>query len=349
MTLLLLGLNHRVAAVALREQLAIPLRELPTILHALRTGGAVDEAVVLSTCNRIECYVASPDPAAASRHVLDVLAHHSRLDPRAFAGQCYRLMDQEAARHLFRVASGLDSMILGESEVTAQVKQAYMTAQTAGAVGPLLHRLFQKALHGVKIIRTQTRIADGQASIGSIVLALAKQHVGDRLTAACVLLWGAGKAAEATARHLTAGGIQRLWIVNRTRAKAQDLASLCSGGWLSWEQAMAHLAHVDIAVVCTQAPHYVINTGDLVGILPRRAGRPLLLVDLAVPRNVDPDLKHHGGVHLYNIDDLNAIAQTTMTERQRALQDCAPLIEEQVRHCWRRSQSATLPQETVPC
>ena len=349
MTLLLLGLNHRVAAVALREQLAIPPRDLPAILHALRTGGATDEAVVLSTCNRIECYVASPNPVAASRHVIDVLAHHSRLDPHAFAGQCYRLTDQEAARHLFRVASGLDSMILGESEITAQVKQAYVTAQAANAVGPMLHRLFQKALHGAKIIRTRTRIADGQASIGSIVLALAKQHLGDRLTEACVLLWGAGKAAEATARHLTTGGIRRLWVVNRTQAKAQDLASLCSGGWLSWEQALAHLARVDIAVVCTQAPHYVINTGDLAGLLPRRAGRPLLLVDLAVPRNVDPDLKQHRGVHLYNIDDLNAIAQATVAERRRALDDCAPLIEAQVHHCWRRQPSAVLLQEAVSC
>ena len=349
MTLLLIGLNHRTAAVALREQLALPPRDLPAALHALRTDGTVDEAVILSTCNRIECYVASSDPFAAGRHMVDLLTHHSRLEPQAFAGQLYRLTDQEATRHLFRVASGLDSMILGESEITAQVKQAYVAAQAAGAVGPVLHRLFQKALHGAKIIRTRTRIADGQASIGSIVLALAQEHLGDRLTEAGVLLWGAGKAAEATARHLTDGGVRHLWIVNRTPEKAQDLAALCSGGWLSWEQAMAHLARVDIAVICTQAPHYVIDAGDLAGLLPRRTDRPLLLVDLAVPRNVEPALTHHRGVHLYNIDDLNAIAQATVAARHRALQDCAPLIEDQVNHCWRRSEATALQWEVVPC
>ena len=163
-----------------------------------------------------------------------------------------------------------------------------------------------------------------------------------------VLLWGAGKAAEATARQLIKEGVQRLSIVNRTQLKAQDLASLCQSGWLSWEQARAHLAHVDIAIVCTQAPHYVLEAGDLAEILPQRNGRPLCLIDLAVPRNVDPALAQQAGVSLYNIDDLQAIAQHGVAARERARASCAALIAQQVRHCFREPQS--IPhEEAAPC
>lgn len=348
MQLLLIGVNHRTAPVTLREQLAVPTCQAPAALQQLRTGCALDEVVLLSTCNRIEYYLAATHPDATLRQVIGILSHRSGLPAEAIESHLYHSTGPAAVRHLFRVATGLDSMILGESEIIAQVKQAYLLAQQQGTTGPLLNRLFQKALHSAKVIRTQTRIAEGHASIGSVVTALARQLFGETLAQRDVLLWGAGKAGEATARHLVKQGVGQLWIVNRTEPKAQDLAALCRGGWLSWEQALKHLAHVDIAIIATQAPHFVVNRDDAPQFLPQRHGRPLCLIDLAVPRNVDPALKEQTGVTLYNIDDLQAIAQQGLAARQQEAARCEALIQRQVElfHC---PASRLTQREVVSC
>ena len=260
------GVSHRTASLEIREQLAIPPRELSEALLALRLNVGAEEAVILSTCNRVELYVATANPVTTLGQLVDFLALRSRLCPQAIQSRLYRFLDREAVRHLLRVVSGLDSMVLGESEITAQVKQAYQLAQAQDATGPLLNRLFQKALHAPKVLRSQTRIAEGQASIGSVVVALARARFGTRLKDSEVLLWGAGTAAEVTARYLMKAGIGQLWVVNRTQKKAEDLTALCKGGWLSWEQALARLAHVDLAIVCTQAPHYVIDEADMAAV-----------------------------------------------------------------------------------
>ncbi len=349
MNLLLVGVSHRTTPVELRERLAIPGRDLPEALTCLRTAFEFEEAVILSTCNRVECYVASARaPANPTDSLIDFLASRSRLHPEQFQPYVYCLTGRAAAAHLFRVAAGLDSMIFGESEITAQVKQAYLTAHARGATGPSLNRLFQNALHATKLVRSRTRVAEGQASIGSVVATLAKQVLGPRFSEAQVLLWGAGKAAEATTRHLVASGIGGLWIVNRTPAKAQDLATLCQGQCLSWEQAIGHLAHVDIAVVCTQAPHYVIDRHDLEPILLQRQGRVLCLVDLAVPRNIDPALAAQPGVQLYNVDDLQTLAQGALQRRRQEAARCEALIMHQVQYFIRR-QASRLPQEVRSC
>ena len=248
------------------------------------------------------------------------------------------------AEHLFGVASGLDSMVLGESEITCQVKQAYTAACAAGSTGSLLNGLFQKSLHTAKLIRSQTGVAEGCASIGSVVVELVERLFGSSLPQCDVLLWGAGKAAEATVRHLMKNQIRQLWIVNRTKPKAEDLARLFAGCWLSWEQGIKHLAHVDIAVVCTQAPHYVIDENDITSILEARAARPLCLIDLSVPRNIDPAIGSIAGVHLYNIDTLQSIAQSRLAFRQQQRTACEPLIATQVGH-WMRRQRLSFPQE----
>ena len=348
MSLLVLGLNQRTAALELREQLAIPSRDLPASLAALRADPSIDEAVILSTCHRVELYVSTVDPSRASQAIVDFLAGASRLAPELFHARLYSLPGREAAAHLFRVAAGLDSMILGESEITAQVKHAYLVAHAEGATGPVLNRLFQKALHSAKVIRSNTRIAEGQASIGSVVVSRAREVFGQDLTACEALLWGAGKAAEATARHLIKAGIRQLWVVNRTTTKAQELASLCQGGWLSWEQALKHLAHVDIAIVCTEAPHYVIDLADLEVIQPQRGARPLCLIDLAVPRNVEPALAKQPGVHLSNIDDLQRMARLARARREEELARCDALVNEQVGYLL-REEAPTPYKEVAPC
>lgn len=328
----LIGLNNRTASIALRERLAVAPRDLPALLSALRQGLGVREAAVLSTCNRVEYYLATADPSATYHDLIGVLSHRSHLTPKTIESTLYCLRERDAVTHLFRVAAGLESMILGESEIIAQVKQAYELARAHGATGPTLNRLFQKTLHASKIIRSHTRIAEGQASIGSVVVALSRRIFTQGLSGCQVLLWGAGKAAETTARHLAKHGVQHLSIVNRTQLKAQDLASLCRGGWLSWEHAIAHLAHIDLAIVCTQAPHYVVDVEDLPSFLPQRRGRPLVMVDLAVPRNVDPALKPHPGIHLYDMDDLQTIAQDALARREGELDRCEALIQEQAGH-----------------
>lgn len=338
MRLYVVGLNYRATPLEAREQFAVSSLQLPEALGILRREWGAQEAVILSTCNRIELYVASSDPSVTSPHLLQFLASRGALSLATFRQQSYAFEDREAAAHLFRVTAGMDSMVLGESEIVAQVKQAYLTARLHGAAGSTLNRLFQKALHGSKLIRSTTAIAAGQGSIGSVVVDLTTRLVGKPLADCDVLLWGAGKAAEATTHHLIKHGIRQLWIVNRTQAKAQDLASLCQGGWLSWEQALAHLAHVDVAIVCTHAPHYVIDGADLDAVMPGRAGRPLFIIDLAVPRNVDPSLKARSGVHLYNVDDLQDIANETSNQRSRTLEACEALIQQQVGHVMRRWQ-----------
>ena len=335
MPLFAVGVSHHTAPLAVRERLAIPSRDLSTLLPALRGRLAADELAVLSTCNRTELYLVASEAVGRSVRLAECLASCGDLRPDALQPHLYIRADQEAAAHLFRVSAGLDSMVLGESEITAQVKQAYLTAQAHGTVGPVLHRLFQKALHSTKLIRSRTAIADGQASIGSVVATLAKQVFGARLSACDALLWGAGKAAEATARHVIKSGIRQLWIVSRTQANAQDLASLCRSGWLSWEQGLKHVAHVDIAIVCTQAPHYVIDADDFAPLHAQRGTRPLLLVDLSVPRNVDPALSRFAHVQLHNIDDLQAFAQVVLAQRREERVHCETLIRQQVEHLYR--------------
>ena len=349
MTLLVVGMNHWNTPVELRERFAIPPRDLPLALKALRSDPRIQEAAILSTCNRVELYVVASEPERALPGLVDFLSHQSGLAPDRFQSHLYFLPGAEAVTHLFRVTAGLDSMVLGETEVTAQVKQAYLLAQAQGAVGKGLHRLFQSAFSASKLLRTKTRIAQGPASIGSVVTDLAKQIFGRRLKDCQVLLWGAGKAAEATMRHLIERGVGEVWVMNRTQATAQELASLCRGRWLSWERGLEHLAHVDIAVVCTQAPHYVIDEADGATVLARRGDRPLFIVDLAVPRNVDPSLRNNPGIHLMDIDDLKSIAQKGLARRQQELEVCGRLIRERVEEFVRQREQPDTAKEGVSC
>jgi len=343
-----IGVNHRTAPVTVRERLAVPLRELPALLSGLRTTLGCSELVILSTCNRVEYYLVSADPPASLRVLLDVMGRHGGLAPGELMPHLCLKRGPEAIRHLFAVTAGLESMVLGEVEVSAQVKQAYLTAHAHGACGPLLNRLFQRALHSTKVLRTHTRIGQGQGSIGSVVAGLARQQFGGQLGACDVLLWGTGKAATATARHLIKSGIRQLWVVSRTQDRAEEFASLCQAGWLSWEQAQRHLGQVDLAIVCTEAPHYVLDVHDIARAAPARAGRPLCIVDLAVPRNVDPAIGARDGITLYDIDELRLFAQQGIALRQRELSSCHALIEEQVEH-FARWWTTTARREEIPC
>ena len=339
--LLLLGSNHRTTPIALRERLAISPHDWPAVFSSLRAMTSLREIVILSTCNRVECYAVTSDPVTSTTQLVEFLSNRSGIAPAALAPHLYRLEETDVAAHLFRVAGGLDSMILGETEITAQVKQAYGVAQTFGALGPVLHRLFQKSLHSAKLVRSRTSIAEGCASIGSVVAGLAGSLFGQCLSDCEVLLWGAGKAAETTLRHLMKSGIGQLWVVNRTQVKAQELAQQCQSGWLSWEQAQKRLTRVDLAIVCTQAPHYVIDSDDLEMLWPQRNSRPLCIIDLAVPRNVDPSVARYPGLHLYDIDGLQKISSLAIRQRETSREACEALVAEQASYFqrWRWAQA----------
>lgn len=348
MSLLTIGINHRTAPLALREQLAVSPRQLPERLAGLQRACTLHELVILSTCNRVEYYAVCADAVMAQTELVQYVSHHSGVSSDQLQAALYGCTDQDAIGHLFRVATGLDSMILGESEITAQIKQAYSVAQEQGTTGPFLNRLFQKALHCAKVVRARTRIAEGNGSIGSVVVALSRQLLGDRFQACDVLLWGAGKAAEVSAQHLIKSGIRHLWIVSRTSSKAQELAALCQSGWLSWERALHHLAHVDIAIICTQAPHYVIDASDIETIRAASGRRRLLLIDLAVPRNVDPKVANQPGILLVDVDDLQTVAKQSLIQRQEQLATCEKLIKQQVSYFWSRCTQHPV-REVSPC
>lgn len=333
-----IGLSHRTTPVELREQFAIRPQRLQEAIALLRAGHE-DEVVMLSTCNRTELYVATADSAAAFQRLLEFMTSWSRLPAVQFQSQLYQFSGAEAATHLFRVAAGLDSMVLGESEIIAQVKQAYLAALSHGATGPVLNALFQKALHAAKAVRARTELGHGQASIGSVVVSLARQDLRQPLSQSRALVWGAGKAAETTTMYLRKAGIGQLTIVSRTPAKSQALALRCDGGWASWEQALAQLADADLAVICTQAPHYVLDEADLAGMSPRRQ-RSLLIIDLAVPRNVAPSLACHEGVRLYDIDDLHALAKPALARREQSCEAAEAILQEQVQYAMRRWTAA---------
>jgi glutamyl-tRNA reductase len=289
------------------------------------------------------------DPSVTLPALIALIAQRGRFSRAELELSCVQRLDRHAAEHLFRVAAGLDSMIFGESEIVAQLKQAYQTAQAHGSLGPVLHRLVQKALHCVKLLRSQTALAEGHASVGAVVAEIARQTLGSRLPSCDVLLWGAGKAAETSIKHLLKAGVRNLWIVNRTPDKARDLAAVWNARWLAWEQARDALVLADLALVCTQAPHDLLDGADVCAIMERRPDWPLALIDLAVPRNIAPDVAEVPGVRLWNIDDLEGQAHAAQQRRQQVLAQAEPMIRERVEQFWRWWKPVVSEWEVAAC
>ena len=299
MKLVLVGTSHHRAPVELRERVALDRERAAEAAEQLAAGGA--EAVVLSTCNRTEAYVVHRDEAAAETIAMTLFA-----DPE-LSPALYRLRDEAAALHLFRVAAGLDSMVPGEGEILGQVRVAY----EAGSTGPVLDHLFRQALHAGKKVRTHTAIAESPASVSAAAAALAQSVFGD-LAGRRILLLGAGKVSELAARNLRSRGAEVAFVANRTAERAADLAAKVGGEPLPWERIGEELARADVVVSSTSAPGIVLRAADV----PPRRGRPLLLVDLAVPRDLDPSIHELDGCYLYDIDDLEAVVSESLAARR---------------------------------
>ena len=328
--LVLVGSNHRSAPVAVRERMSFPLESLPAAHAQLAGLPAIAESLILSTCNRVEILArARGQTAAAAGELEEFLARQHGLSPQEIRNYTYRLAGDEAIRHLFAVASGLDSMILGEPQIQGQVKRAYETARRCQATGPVLDRLVQHALSAAKRTRSSTGISRHAVSVAYAAAKLARSLFDD-LTGRKALLLGAGKMTELAARHLVGQGVPSLTIANRTYARASTLAASLSGTAISWDDVPQALERVDIVLTGTAAAVPVLTRETVRRALAARRGRPLLIVDIAVPRDVEPETNTLEGVYLYDVDDLQDIVDEGLGERRRAAEEARRLLEIEV-------------------
>ncbi len=327
--LLALGASHKTAALALRERLAVTDAAGERLLEELVEHPSISEAVVLSTCNRIEIYIVVADPVDAESIVLAMLAKRSGIRPTELVEGIYSLRNCDAARHLFRVTAGLDSMVVGEAEVQGQVKRAYELALENQTTGSLTNRLFRGALAAGKRARSETRITVGHASVASVAVDLAHEAIGD-LENRPVLIVGAGETAELTARALHEHGDTTMFVANRHRARAEALAERFGGQTISLEALPEQLEHADIVVTSTSSPHVLIDAELLSRVMEIRGRRPLLLIDLAVPRDIDPDCARIEGVSLCDIDGLQAQVDSHKLVRRAEARKAEGIVEEEI-------------------
>jgi glutamyl-tRNA reductase len=324
MKLFVAGLSYKTAPVEVREKLAVH----PTALRCngcrLKLAGNLSEVVLLSTCNRVEVYGVTPWVNGNVYRVFQQLAA-SDVD---FTPHLYVKEGAEAVEHLFSVASGLDSMVIGETEITGQVKQAYQAAQEAKLTGRATNRLFQTALQVAKEIRTQTGIGRGATSVGSVAVELAEKIFDQNLSAKTVMIIGAGKMGEACVRHLAKKGARSVLVSNRSYDRALNLANEFGGRAVRFDECLQGMAEADIVVSSTGSPQTILNREDLAKVMPLRRNRPLFLIDIAVPRDIDADVEQLENVYLYNVDHLEAIVRENVRMREQELARCQTIITE---------------------
>ncbi len=311
-----LGLNHRTAPIEVRERLAFSGARLRTALDELASQPSLREVAILSTCNRAEVYVATTDAVRAADAVTAFLAAAHDGDAAVLTPHLYHLAGPDAARHLFRVAAGLDSMVLGEGQILAQVKAALLSAGDAGTAQTVLQELFQRGLALGKRARTETEIHRGAVSISSAAVDLAISVFGN-LAGREALVIGAGEMSEQTLKHLVAHGVASVVVANRTHQRAVELAEQYQGRAVTFEEFGEHLAVADIVVSSSAAPHPILTVAKLQPYLPRRRGRPMFIVDIAVPRDVEAAVGELDNVYLFDIDDLSGVAERYRQERER--------------------------------
>jgi glutamyl-tRNA reductase len=326
MQVLCFGLSHHTAPVELRERFAIPDGELGSAARALAEAPGVHEAVIVSTCNRVEFYVAVEDPDQGFTAVSEWIGTRGvNPDGPAF----FRIPSPASIRHLFRVVCGMDSMVLGETEILGQAKKAYHSAMGGGATSRYLNKLFQRAFNVAKEVRTKTNITRGSVSVGSVAVDLAEKIFG-KLVHCKVMILGAGEMSELTAGALQARGVKTIFVANRSYDRAELLAAKMGGKAFHFDAWQNEFHDVDILIGSTAAPHHVLTKDKLSPIMRQRQDRPLFCIDLAVPRDIEPSVNNLEGVYLYDIDSLQAIADQSMEVRRQELTICEGMIERHV-------------------
>lgn len=329
MPLIALGLNHQTAPLALREKVAMDAVSLPVALASLSALEGVEEAALLSTCNRTEIYAQIAEGREAA--VADWLAQHHGLEADALSSYLYQHVDGSAVRHLFRVATGLDSMILGEPQILGQVKEAWQAARDARSLRNPLDRLFQQTFAVAKRVRTDTRVGAHPVSVAFAAVRLARQ-VFAQLDQASVLLIGAGDTIELAARHLADARVKRLLVANRTLEHAQVLAGRHGGYALPLSELARHLPEADIVITATASREPILDRPQVAAALKARKHRPMFLLDLAVPRDIAADVAELADVYLYTVDDLEQVIEENRASRREAAQQAEAIIDLQVEH-----------------
>jgi len=326
MRLELVGMNHRTAPVEIRERIALRPERLADAIGGLRSAAGARETVVLSTCNRVEVYAAGSPELLTPAALACFLATFNGLAPDVLRPHLYFHSSRAVVRHLFGVAAGVDSMVVGEPQILGQVKEAYLAAVGHGATGKVLNALFQAAIQVGKAVRTHTPIGTGRVSVSSVAVELAASIFGT-LEGRTVLVLGGGDMAEQALVHLLESGAETALVANRTLERAQALATRHGGQAVPYDHLADHLPRADVVIVSTGAPHYVLTRQHLRDALRRRRNAPLLVVDIAVPRNVEPDAGDLDNVFLYDIDDLESVVSRNRSERERAVVEAFALIE----------------------
>lgn len=345
--LILLGASHHTTPLAIRERFALGPEKQAALEAALRTDAGVSEFCVLGTCNRVEIYAVASDPAAGAR-LAAAFCNLQSVEPGTFAAHAVERRGSTAVAHLFAVAAGLDSQMVGETEILGQVKDAYAAARTAGHVGPMLNRIFQKAFQSAKLVRSETAIGEGQVSVATVAVALAERIFGD-LHASHVLVVGAGDIAEKTAKALRSRDAGTIAFANRTEAKAAALAQEFGGTVLPFSALGAALARTDIVVSSTAASEPVLTLPMVSAAIRARASRPLFLIDLALPRDVAPEAARLPNVFLYNLDDLARLADENIAHRHAEIARARAILDERAAALWHKfAPEKTVSQQPEP-
>ena len=339
MSLITLGINHKTAPLELRERLAFTPQTLPEALQSLKKLAHIEEASILSTCNRTELYCVTSEDN--DRAIIQWFSHFHGLDEDQIKEHLYLHAHEETIRHAMEVASGLDSMVLGEPQIAGQMKDAYAMANENGTIGLLLGKLYQRAFAVSKQVRTDTDIGSSPVSVAFAAVSLAKQIFGD-LTQTTVLMVGAGETIELAARHLHSQGVNKIIIANRSVERAQKLADEFQGEAISLQSISEHLHRSDIVIASTASPLPIIGKGTVERALKKRKHEPIFMVDLAVPRDVEPEVNELDDVYLYSVDDLQSVIAENMENRMQAAEQAREIIDVQVSHFldWQKSLGA---------
>ena len=327
--LLALGVSHKTAPVALRERLALPEGRAASVLRELTSHEPIQEAVAISTCNRTELYLIAADAVEAENAALGTLSRQAEIRPTELLGRLYSLRGSDAVRHLFGVAAGLDSMIVGEAEIQGQVKRAYELALVEGATGPITNRLFRDALAAGKRARSETEVGRSRVSVSWVAVELAGAMLGD-LSRRRVLVIGAGENGELTAHALRERGVHTVFVANRRYDRAIGLAQRFGGGAVRFDDLPDELGRADIVVSCTSSPHQILGREELALVAEERRGRPLVLIDIAVPRDIEPSVRDLAGITLYDMDDLQRAVARNLGGREAEATRARTVVEEEV-------------------
>jgi glutamyl-tRNA reductase len=329
MKVFIVGLNHKVADIEVREKLAFDGPKLLEGLMRFKELPEVQEAIILSTCNRVELYANVNDTGKASASIKTFLSEFHGIKRSSLDKALYMYDDIDAVKHIFRVASSLDSMIVGEPQILGQLKDAFELALEKKTTGILLNKLMKKAISVAKRVRTETRIAENAVSISFAAVELAKKIFTD-LSERAFMLLGAGEMAELAARHLITNGVKEVLVANRTYERACDLAQEFNGRPVKFEDFILEMVHADIIICSTGAPDYILRKNEMHKVMKERKQRQVFLIDISVPRNIDPEINELENVYLYNIDDLQGVVDTNVFERQKEAEKAEEIVKDEI-------------------